>query len=57
MQKSLFTKNFISNKDSKIMVEFHQFKLGKKNIIKNKFIDERLTYFANLLIYEEKPEF
>ena len=30
--------------------------MGKKNIIKTKFRDERLTYFANLLIYEEKPE-
>ena len=30
--------------------------MGKnRNIIKNKFSDERLTYFANLLIYEEKP--
>ena len=31
-------------------------RLGKENIIKTKFNDKRLTYFANLLIYEEKPE-
>ena len=50
-------KNFLSNKDSKTMIDFHEVKLGRKNIIKNKFIDERLTYFANLLIYEENPEY
>ena len=37
------------------MTEFHESKLGTKNIIKNKFSDERLTYFANLLITDEKP--
>ena len=38
------------------MKEFHESNWERKNIIKNKFIDERLTYFANLLIYEENPE-
>ena len=50
-------KNFLSNKDSKIMIDFHESNWEQKNIIKNKFIDERLTYFANLLIYEENPEY
>ena len=50
-------KNFLSNKDSKTMIDFHESNWEQKNIIKNKFIDERLTYFANLLIYEENPEY
>ena len=39
------------------MIDFHESNWEQKNIIKNKFIDERLTYFANLLIYEENPEY
>ena len=39
----------------KLMIDFHKSDWEKK-IFKNKFIDKRLTYFANLLIYEEKPE-
>ena len=50
-------KNFLSNKDSRTMIDFHESNWERKNIIKNKFIDERLTYFANLLIYEENPEY
>ena len=38
------------------MKQFHDEDWENRNIIKNKFSDERLTYFANLLIYEEKPE-
>ena len=38
------------------MIEFHNADWEKKNIIKTKFADKRLTYFADLLIYEEKPE-
>ena len=38
------------------MIEFHQSNWEEKNKIKTRFKDERLTYFANLLIYEEKPE-
>ena len=49
-------KKFTSNYDSKLMIEFHQSNWEKKNMIKTKFRDERFTYFANLLIYEEKPE-
>ncbi|PPR27333.1 MAG: Exodeoxyribonuclease I [Alphaproteobacteria bacterium MarineAlpha9_Bin4] len=50
-------KNFPSEKDSKLMKEFHLSSWENKNIIKNRFSDERLTYFANLLIYEENPEY
>ena len=38
------------------MMDFHQSNWEKKNIIKTKFNDKRLTYFANLLIFEENPE-
>ena len=49
-------KKFTSYQDSKLMIDFHHSDWEKKNIIKTKFYDKRLTYFANLLIYEENPE-
>ena len=49
-------KKFTSQKDNILMKQFHDEDWENRNIIKNKFSDERLTYFANLLIYEEKPE-
>ena len=49
-------KRFSPHQDSKLMIEFHNANWEKKNIIKTKFSDKRLTYFADLLIYEEQPE-
>ena len=37
------------------MQEFHSSKWENRDI-KNKFKDERLVYFANMLMYNEKPE-
>ena len=50
-------KKFLSDKDTKLMKEFHLSTWEDRNIIKRKFSDERLTYFANMLIYEENPEY
>ena len=50
-------KKFLSDKDTKLMKEFHLSTWEDRNIIKSKFSDERLTYFANMLIYEENPEY
>ena len=49
-------KKFSPSQDFNLMIDFHASDWEKKNIIKTKFSDKRLTYFANLLIYEEKPE-
>ena len=49
-------KKFTSQKDNMLMQEFHGSKWENRNDIKNKFSDERLTYFANMLMYNEKPE-
>ncbi len=54
-EESIYRK-FFSKHDSELMVDFQQSSWEKKNIIKTKFKDERLTYFSNLLIYEENPE-
>jgi len=49
-------KKFISYNDSDLMHEFHSANWESKNIIKKKFKDDRLKYFADILIYEENPE-
>ena len=54
-EESIYRKS-TSQKDNILMKQFHNEDWENRNIIKNKFSDERLTYFANLLIYEEKPE-
>ena len=38
------------------MKDFHTVSWDEKIKIKNAFKDKRLTYFANLMLYEEKPE-
>ena len=50
-------KKFTNNNDAKLMEIFHSSNWEDKVIIKNKFRDERLIYFANLMIYEEQPQF
>ena len=49
-------KKFTSQKDNLLMKEFHSSKWENRNDIKNKFSDERLIYFANMLMYYENPE-
>ena len=48
-------KKFISNSDSFLMKEFQKADWKNKFIIMEKFKDERLKYFAEILIFEEQP--
>ena len=49
-------KKFVSTSDTFLMEEFHKADWEKKFIILEKFKDERLKYFAEILIFEEKPD-
>ncbi len=49
-------KKFVSNSDSLLMKEFQKSDWKNKFIIMDKFKDERLKYFAELLMFEEKPD-
>ena len=49
-------KKFISNSDSFLMKEFQKADWKNKFIIMEKFKDERLKYFAEILIFEEQPD-
>ncbi len=48
-------KKFISSSDSFLMKEFQKADWINKFIIMEKFKDERLKYFAEILIFEEQP--
>ena len=49
-------KKFVSNSDSFLMKEFQKADWKNKYIIMDKFKDERLKYFAEILIFEERPD-
>ena len=49
-------KKFISNSDSFLIKEFQKTDWKNKLIIMEKFKDERLKYFAEILIFEEQPD-
>ena len=49
-------KKFISISDNVLMKEFHKADWKNKFIIMDKFKDERLKYFAEILIFEEQPD-
>ncbi len=49
-------KKFVSNSDSFLMKEFQKADWKNKSIIMDKFDDERLKYFAEILIFEEQPD-
>jgi len=49
-------KKFISKSDSITANSFHKSNWQERLLIRNKFKDERLHYFANLIIYEEQPQ-
>ncbi len=49
-------KKFVSNSDSFLMKEFQKADWNNKFIIMDKFKDERLKYFAEILIFEEQPD-
>ncbi len=48
-------KRFFNNYDLNLMKEFHVVSWQEKAKLKSKFKDSRLTYFANLMLYEEQP--
>ena len=50
-------KKFLNNHDVRLLKEFHSCNWLDKIKLINKFKDERLVYFAELLFYEEKPEY
>ena len=49
-------KNFIKRNDAETAKDFHNGSWNERLLIRNKFKDERLNYFANLIIYEEQPQ-
>ena len=49
-------KKFIPTSDSFLIKEFQKADWKNKFIIKEKFKDERLRYFADILIFEEQPD-
>ena len=49
-------KKFVSNSDNFLMKEFQKADWKNKFIIMEKFKDERLKYFAEVLIFEEQPD-
>ena len=49
-------KNFVSYSDGLLMQEFQEASWQNKLIIMDKFKDKRLKYFAEILIFEEKPD-
>ena len=49
-------KKFVSNSDNVLMKEFHKADWKNKFVIIEKFKDERLKYFAEILIFEEQPD-
>ena len=49
-------KKFVSNSDNVLMKEFHKADWKNKFVIMEKFKDERLKYFAEILIFEEQPD-
>ncbi|MAK09233.1 MAG: exodeoxyribonuclease I [Rhodobacteraceae bacterium] len=54
-EETIYTK-FISNSDNLLMKNFQKYAWSDRYQIINKFKDERLKYFAQLLFFEEKPE-
>ena len=49
-------RKFVSKKDALLSSDFHNTSWDERLLIRNKFSDERLNYFANLIIYEERPQ-
>jgi len=54
-EESIYT-GFPQPEDQKLMGEFHRLDWKGKLNLSEKFKDERFTYFAKRLIYEENPE-
>ncbi len=55
-EESLYFGGFPSNRDKKLMEDFHLSNWKDKFKISKKFDDERYKYFAKKIIYEEAPE-
>jgi len=50
-------KKFLNNSDISLLHNFHACPWNEKKYIIDKFHDERLKYFAEIMLYEEKPEY
>jgi exodeoxyribonuclease-1 len=55
-EESIYAGGFAKPEDQKMMVDFHKSDWKGKLGLSEKFKDERFSYFAKRLIYEENPE-
>ncbi len=55
-EESIYSGGFAKPEDQKMMVDFHKSDWKGKLGLSEKFKDERFSYFAKRLIYEENPE-
>jgi exodeoxyribonuclease-1 len=55
-EESIYAGGFAKPEDQKTMVDFHKSDWKGKLGLSEKFKDERFSYFAKRLIYEENPE-
>jgi exodeoxyribonuclease-1 len=55
-EESIYSGGFATQEDQKMMVDFHKSDWKGKIGLSEKFKDERFSYFAKRLIYEENPE-
>ena len=55
VEESLY-KKFTPVEDNNLMKSFHEIEWDKKLASLDKFKDERLKYFGNILLYREKPD-
>jgi len=55
-EESLYSGGFSKPEDQKVMMDFHKSDWNEKLRLSDKFKDERYSYFAKRLIYEENPE-
>jgi exodeoxyribonuclease-1 len=55
-EESIYSGGFATQEDQKMMVDFHKSDWKGKLNFSEKFKDERFSYFAKRLIYEENPE-
>ncbi len=55
-EETLYGGGFASEKDNQMMQKFHSLAWEEKLKLIDKFSDERYSFFAKKIIYEEKPE-
>ena len=55
-EETIYQGGFASEKDKSIMRQFHKVDWSERLNLIDKFSEERFQYFAECLIYEERPE-